>query len=85
MCRTCKYSVRIDVRFVRLSTRFDVQTSVATFSYYAKVTSDVTEIDLKSIIETINSELEHFYLYNPWWNMDRIVKACVYTASYDSL
>ncbi len=84
MCRTCKYSIRIDVRFVRLSTRGDVQTSLATFSNYAKVASDVAEIDFKMMIEAISDEIEHFYLYNPWWNINRIVKACVYTASYDS-
>ena len=84
MRRVCKYSMRIDVRFVRLSARGDVQTAVATFYYYAKVASDVTDIDLRSMIETINEEIEHFYLYNPWWNMNRIVKACVFTASYNS-
>ena len=72
------------MRFVRLSARGDVQTAVATFYYYTKVASDVIDIDLRSMIETINDEIEHFYLYNPWWGMSRIVKACVYTTSYDS-
>ena len=65
---------------------FDCRLAV-TFRHHEQrspTTPDVAEIDFKSMIETINDELEHFYLYNPWWDMSRIVKGCVYTTSYDS-
>ena len=75
--------MRIDVRFVRMSVRGDVQSAVATFNCYDKVASDVTDINLCSIIETITDEIEHFYLYNPWWEMNRILRARVYTALYN--
>ena len=76
--------MRIDVRFVRQSARGGIQSVVGTFYCYAKVASDVTNLNLQSMIETINDEIEHFYLYNPWWNMNRILRACVNIAAYDN-
>ncbi len=83
MCRVFKYSISIDVRFLRISARGDVQSATATFYYYAKAVSDVNDLNLSSIIQTIINEIEHFYLYSPWWDMDRVLRACVNTAAYD--
>ena len=83
MCRVFKYSISIDVRFLRMSARGDVQSAVGTFCYYAKAVSDVNDFNLSSVIQTFSNELEHFYLYSPWWDMDRILRACVDTAAYD--
>ena len=83
MSRVFKYSMCIDVRFLRLSARGDVQSAVGTFFYYAKVVTDTSDFNLSSMIETVSNEIEHFYLYNPWWNMDRILRARVNTAACD--
>ena len=77
MCRVFKYNICVDVRLLRTSARGDVQSAVATFHCYAKATSDMNDFNLSAIIETINNEIEHFYLYNPWWDMDRILTTCV--------
>jgi hypothetical protein len=81
MCRVCKYSLQIEVRFVRVSARGDVQSAVATFYSYAKIASDVTGLNLRSMAEAITDQIENFYLYNPWWDMNRIVRASVCTAA----
>ena len=83
MCRVFKYSVCGEVRFLRMSVRGDVEAAVGTFYYYAKFTPDTSDLNLSSMIETLSSEIEHFYLYNPWWNMDRILKTCVTAAACD--
>ena len=83
MCRVFKYSVCVDVRFLRMSVRGDVQAAVGTFYYYAKFTPGTSDLNLSSMIETLSNEIEHFYLYNPWWNMDRILKTCVTAAACD--
>ena len=77
MCRVFKYSICVDVRLLRTSARGDVQSAVATFYYYAKATSDMNDFNLSSIIETLNNEIDHFNLYSPWWDMDRILTTCV--------
>ena len=83
MCRVFKYSVCVDVRFLRISVRGDVQAVVGTFYYFTKVTEDTSDFNLSLMIETLSSEIEHLYQYNPWWNMDRILKTRVTAAACD--
>ena len=83
MCRVFKYSVCVDVRFLRMSVRGDVQAAVGTFYYFTKVTEDTRDFNLSLMIETLSSEIEHFYLYNHGWNMDRILKTCATAAARD--
>ena len=83
MCRVFKYSLCVDVRFLRMSVRGDVQAAVGTFYYYAKFIPDTSDLNLSSMIESLSNAIEHFYLYNPWWNMDRILKTCVTAAACD--
>ena len=60
MCRVFKYSVCVDVRFLRISVRGDVQAVVGTFYYFTKVTEDTSDFNLSLMIETLSSEIEHF-------------------------